>query len=275
MEKRDKKRLAIVAVYAVIFIGIAFLIYKWTRPTKTCFDGIKNQNEQGVDCGGVCAKNCPIKAKEKLIVRRTGFVEGGVVNNYDVFGEVNNPNITLGAGNFDYEFRVKDADGNLIAERKGKSFILPGDSKYLVETNIGSRKIPAGVELNVGNAEWVAANDYYERPALKVVNKNYNEISSGTGFAEATGLLKNESPFDFNSVLLRVIMADISGNIVAVNSTQMNTVKTGENRDFRVAWPNKFSGKAGNMNVQVEVNVFDSEAFFEKNFQLQKFQQLR
>jgi len=29
-------------------------------PLETCFDGIKNQDERGVDCGGVCEKRCSV-----------------------------------------------------------------------------------------------------------------------------------------------------------------------------------------------------------------------
>lgn len=275
MESRDKKRLIIIAIYAVIFFGVIFLVYRATRPAATCSDGIKNQNEQGIDCGGACAQACPVAAKENLLVRQTGWVESGVAGSYDIYGEVANPNVTLGSDRFDYAFRVTNAAGELVAERQGASFILPGDNKFLVETNIQSGAAPAKVELNIGNTGWVAVNSYYERPALKIVNKNYSEVSSGLGFAEATGLLKNESPFDFNSIQLRIILTGSDGKVVALNSTQMNTVQAGENRDFKVGWPNRFPGAVSNMDVQVEVNVFQSDAFYKKYFQPAQFQQLQ
>jgi len=36
---------------------------KKERPVETCFDGVKNQNEEGVDCGGVCR---PCEHRDKL-----------------------------------------------------------------------------------------------------------------------------------------------------------------------------------------------------------------
>ncbi|MFA4817642.1 MAG: hypothetical protein WC608_02825 [Parcubacteria group bacterium] len=273
MEKGDKKRLIIIAVYAAIFIGVVFLIYQWQKPAPNCFDGKQNQNEEGLDCGGVCAKKCPVTAKENLIVRQTGFVESGIADSYDVYAEVANPNSLVGSDKFSYKFSMKNAAGEVMAEPSGTSFILPADKKYIVETNIATKETPASVEMIVSDPRWVETNDTYEKPELKIVSKNYNEITSGVGFGEAIGLLKNESPFDFNSVKLRILLKDEGGKVIAINSTQMNTVNAGENRDFRVSWPNKFPGSVSQMDVQAEVNVFDSEAFVKKYFMPGKFQQ--
>lgn len=261
------------AVYAAIIIGVVFLIYQCRKPAPNCFDGKQNQDEQGIDCGGVCAKKCPVVAKENLIVRQTGYVESGITGSYDVYAEVANPNSYVGGNSFSYKFSIKNAAGEIMAEPAGTSFILPADKKYVIETNVATKDVPASVELNVNDPQWVEASDAYEKPALKVVSKNYNEITSGVGFGEATGLLKNESPFDFNSIKLRIILEDKNGKIVALNSTQMNTVQAGENRDFRVDWPSRFSGSVSQMDVQAEVNVFDSEAFVKKYFQPGRFQQ--
>jgi len=105
------------------------------------------------------------------------------------------------------------------------------------------------------------------------VNKNYSTISSGVGFAQATGLLRNKSPFDFNEIIVRVILKDNAGKILALNSTSMETVVSGQERDFRTFWPSKFPGAENvqDMETQVEVNVFDSEAFVKKYFDIQKF----
>ncbi len=275
MEMSDKKRYAIIAVYAAIFVGVVFLIYQWQKPAPDCFDGIKNQNEESVDCGGVCAKKCPVVAKENLIVRQTGFVESGIAGSYDIYAEVANPNSSVGSDRFSYKFSVKNAAGEIMAEPAGTGFILPADKKYIIETNVAAKDIPASVELSVGDLRWIETNDGYEKPELKVVSKNYDEITSGIGFSEATGLLKNESPFSFASINLRIILKNEEGKIVALNATRMNTVQAGENRDFRVSWPSRFPGSVSQMDVQIEVNVFDSEAFFKEYFKPEKFQQLQ
>lgn len=273
MERSQKKRLVIVGVYLAIFLLVVFGIYYWLKPGPSCFDNIQNQNEEGLDCGGVCAKKCDLAAQQDIAVLGAGFVNSGVANNIDIFGEVSNPNQTLGSGNFEYQFIVKNSADTAIANYSGTGFILPGEKKYILMPNISVQDIPAKVDLKIGKTQWTEANEFYEKPQLNVVYKNYTEISSGVGFFEATGLVKNESPFDFSNIKIAVILRDANEKIVTLNSTEMNTVIAGENRDFRVYWPNRFSGDVANMEVQAEVNIFNSEAFVKKNFKPQQFQQ--
>ena len=206
---REIKRVIIICIYLAIFIGIVFLIYQKNRPKPSCFDNVKNQNETGVDCGGVCAKACPTVAQQNIEVQQVGFVPSGVNGSFDLYGIVTNPNQTLGSDSFDYQFTVKNSSGSVIAAKSGTDFILPGETKYIVEPNVPMQDTPAVAELTIGKAEWQEANEFYEAPQLKVVNKNYSEITNGVGFAEATGLLKNESSLAFATVKLEIILRTI------------------------------------------------------------------
>lgn len=260
MEKRSTKRLTIILIYLALLSLISFVIYRAVVPEKTCFDKIKNQNEEDVDCGGVCAPCKKIVAQD-LAVQDNGFVENGRQGQYDFWALVSNPNGAFGAKSFQYEIKLRDAGGNIISEKSGTGFILPGEKKYVVENNLSSENVPVSAEFSISKTEWVEFNNYYERPDLKIVNKNYNQISSGVGFAEAFGLLKNESPYDFNVIKVQVVLKDVDGKIIALNSTEMRTVKSGEERDFRALWPNRFPGEVAGVEQQAEVNIFESDAF--------------
>lgn len=276
MEPTKKKKIIIISIYVAIFAFffslLVFKVFSWLRPAQTCFDKIKNQNEADVDCGGGCLKKCPAKAEFDLSVLSAGFVESGVANKYDLYGEVENPNSEFGSGQFNYVFTLKDSTGQAIAEKAGQGYILPGEKKYIVENNVESASVPVSAQLEIKENNWIEFMDY-EKPQLKIINKNYNEISSGLGFSEAIGLLRNESPFDFSAIKISVIVKDENNKIIALNSTQINSVRSGENREFRAFWPNKFFGSVRNMEVQAEVNIFDSESFAKKYIESQKFQE--
>lgn len=258
-------------VYLIIIALVSLFFYMILKPKETCSDKIKNQNEEGVDCGGVCSKCQAIKA-ENIKVGNKGYIDSGVEGKYDFWAEISNPNNIFGSQNFQYKVLFKDAGGNIAGERNGQSFILPGDKKYIIENNVLAKN-PASAELSISDVKWNEFSTDYEKPLLDVVNKNYNEISSGTGFSEAKGLLKNESPFDFSVIRVKVLLKDDAGKIVALNSTEMNAVKSREEREFRVFWPTRFSGKVSNIEAQSEINVFDSQNFLKRYFKEQQFQQ--
>jgi hypothetical protein len=58
MEKNLRKRWIIGLLYLVFFSLVVFFFYSVFKTKETCFDGLKNQNEEDVDCGGVCFKKC-------------------------------------------------------------------------------------------------------------------------------------------------------------------------------------------------------------------------
>lgn len=270
MVRNVKKRLIIISVYLALSLLLTFGLYNLLKPEETCLDKIKNQNEENIDCGGVCSA-CQKIVAQNLIVGQGGYLDSGTPGQYDFWGEVSNPNNTFGSRTFHYEIIFRDSSGNVSGRKSGDSFILPAEKKYIIENNILVSD-PASVEFVVSSPEWVEFNQYYERPNLKIVNKNYQEISSGTGFSEVVGLLKNESPFDFDLIKIKIIIREPGGKIIALNSTEMRTVKSKQEREFRAMWPKKFSGNVSNVEAQADVDVFNSQNFLKAYSVGQKFQ---
>lgn len=269
IEKRDKKRIVISSIYLVIFILILIPIIFKIIPNGTCSDGKQNQNEEGVDCGGVCQKFCEIKLNDSLVFKSVGIIETGVANEYAVYGEVLNPNKDYGSSNFDYIFDLKDANGVSLAKTEGTGFIFPGEKKYLIELGIKTSSYPVKADLEIKNISWKDFSGV-QKPQLAIVNRNFNETDQELGISSAIGVLRNESPFDFNEIKVQAIIKDSFGKIIALNSTKMNTVRSGEKREFKFLWANIIAG-AGNMEVQAETNIFRNDAFVRQYFPGQVF----
>ena len=59
--------------------------------TPTCFDGVKNQNEKGLDCGGVCTRICSGDISTPIVMWQRVFqVTPGV---YSAVAYIQNPNV--------------------------------------------------------------------------------------------------------------------------------------------------------------------------------------
>jgi hypothetical protein len=274
MESRATKRFIIISILVFSLVVFYSLIRLFFATRETCTDGIKNQNEEDTDCGGRCS---PCKKLDilPLSIEKVSLLPSGLASSYDVVARINNPNSIVGNKNFNYIIRLKSQSGEVLAERKSFGYILPGENKYIIENNIDSQIQPSSAELSILDSDWMEFNEHYERPQLMIVNKNYSEISSGVGFAEARGLLKNESPFDFDLIRIKIVLLDAGGEIVADNATEMRTVKSGEERDFRAVWPSRFPGEVRDMRVQADVNIFKSDTFIERFYKSEKFQEYK
>lgn len=274
MDERNRKikRSVILSIYALIFAFVSFIAYVMFGPEKeTCQDGIRNQNEEETDCGGVCQVCQRIEAAD-LITQGAEYIDSGIQGEIDLLGKVENPNNNFGSSIFEYQFNFKDESGNIFYSKKGSSFILPGEKKYIVENNVPISKKPATLDFEILSTEWKEFNSFYEKPAMKIINKRYDESANGPIFGEAVGILKNESPFDFNVIKIKVILRNSEDKILALNSTEMRTVKSGEEREFKAIWSSRFPGVVAKMEIQNEINIFDSQSFLERFYKPKKFQ---
>jgi hypothetical protein len=267
MMNRGIKRFTIIGIYLLIFGVFGALTYYILEPDPTCTDGKKNQSEERVDCGGVCSPCEAIIDAQELKVDEKYFVYGNK-NQYDVMAAVTNPNNKYGAVKFEYKFQLLDQAGAVLAERSGTNFILPDESKFIIELNLYSSINPYTTSFEIKDIQWDEFLEY-EEPKLSIYEKNYSEESEKN---VTTGLLRNESYFDFNTIEINIVLRDASGKPVALGKNEMRTINSQEERDFKLIWPYKFSENITTVDIKAEANVFDSDNFIKKYLPSRQFQ---
>ncbi len=260
MDHRKQKKAAFGFFYFAIFLLLGYLIYLPFKPPETCSDGRENQNETGIDCGGVCGL-CQVEpVLEDIEVTETAWVSDGS-GKFDLLGKIRNPNNDFGASKVAYEFEIIGSTGGILARESGKTFILPKEEKYVVETSIQLPSEPIQIKLTLTETKWEKFSGYREKPELDVYNRRFEKTSSGVGFGSAKGLVVNNSPFDFTIIDITVVLRDGSGRAVAIQKTDMRTLRAGRQQDFTLLWPSPFSGDVEKVEVQTDANVYDTDTF--------------
>lgn len=260
----------VVSVLALIGTGIYF---KYIRHQPTCFDDIQNQKEEGIDCGGPCL-SC-----ERLTIKdiKTEWMNFLLLkdNRYDLAARLNNPNPNFGLSSFEYTFKLYDKSGNLIKEQKGINFILPGQTKYLIEGNVSVTQEVDKIELVLekpAKAEWQKLKDY-QAPNIYVIDRQFRYLDERTGASLASGLIKNDSPYDFESIIVAVILFDEERKTIGVNKTEVRTVRAGEERYFSAPWFTSIKEEVRSLEMQAETNLLSDENFMRRYGVPEKFQE--
>ena len=259
-DPRIVKRINIGIFFLLLFSIIGFALFYVFSAPQTCFDGIKNQAEKEVDCGGTC-KPCADEASTKdIIVDKVAVALGGN-GTFDVIAKIVNPNDIVGASSFHYAFMLKDATGNIIATREGETFVLPADSRYVAElgVQVENNIAPASVDFVINNVKWEKLNEI-GKPQIGVFSKNFGANPAVEG-NEADGIIRNQSSFGLRKIFVVVILRSENGDIVGINKTEIDTVRTKEDRDFRLTWPYQLSAPIQSMEVDTQSNTFDSQNF--------------
>ncbi len=274
--QRRAKQAFIIFLYLLflgVFLGGLFWAFFYTAPT--CTDGKQNQDETGIDCGGVCSQYCVADlASEPLVIEDTELLAYSAATS-DAIGTVTNKNTKAALKSATYTFRVYDKNGMITTEQSGKFSLLPRESRILSALGL---TVPFArdlkTELVITEEEWVAFVDFTEPPNIRVANQQFTLLSGSAGYAEAKGLLQNESPYDIRTLTIVVVVRDSIGKALSVNKTVMNTVQSGERRDFRLVWPQAFAGTPEKTDMQVHFDMLVEDAFIQQYFPGGEFQSL-
>jgi hypothetical protein len=264
MDYRRRKQTIIVLILAVFFgLILGFIYFKYLKADPTCSDGKKNQGETSVDCGGPCI------ACERLLIEPVKIEWVKAINTagnvYDLVAKMENPNKNFGLSKMDYSFKLFDSDNNLLKEQKGSTFILPGQKKYLMEINIDAGKTVNHLELAVSNSdktEWKKLNDNFETPNIFVRERQFKYLENNQG--EASGIIKNDSSFDFGEITVSIVLFSESKEILGINKTKVNSVLSGEERHFSTLWFEPVNGEIKSIEITAETNTFLDEAYMNR-----------
>ena len=203
------------------------------------------------------------------------IVYGGP-SQHDVLIKIHNPNDNYGASKFSYTTTLKDASGAVVASKTSTSFILPKETKYLVQVGLETSATPVLAELSIENAiEWQSFTGFKESPDITIGHKQYGPVPSGVGFGQAVGTLVNQSNFDFQVIHVKVVLRDSAGKPLAVNSTEMRTVIADERRDVGpLIFPSYFPGDVASVEMEPEADMYHSENFIKQYLPGGDFQRL-
>jgi hypothetical protein len=217
-------------LFLIFWAAVGSGIYYHYKPQPNCFDNLQNQNEGGVDCGGVCARVCtPDKATVEVArVSMFPLTESRV----SVLGEVRNPNDLWAAADVSYTFKIYDAAGTLITSFPGHSYLHAEEIKYIASPNVELPKgqSPAKADLVIDAVTWRKPADF-QKPDLAVAVVRTESAPT----LIVHGTLVNNGAVPVTADLTAIFYGE-SGE-AGVSETSLEHLNPGETREFAIFHP--------------------------------------
>ncbi len=253
---KNLKRIIIISVYLLAIVIFALVIYFIFKPDPSCSDGIKNQGETGIDCGGPCGACQQKITHQKLEVKSIELASDGQGGN-DILIKVYNPSEEYGARSF--QFIIADDQGN--KSQSYQDFILPKEEKYIIITGYALNKGATNIQVGIDNEniDWRRAINYRD-PKLIIYNDRYELSTTGGNYAKIIGLLVNKSAVDYETVKVKGILRDQDGKFLGGSYHIINTLPANSKREFLIQFPNNL-GEVNNIETQAETNIFSSDNY--------------
>ncbi len=234
-----------IAIFLIVVIGMAgFLFFK---PKATCFDGKKNQNEENVDCGGICTA-CLGETKDIIVLWSNVFSLGN--GKYEVASLLKNPNLFAGLPELKYRFKIYDTNNILIAIREGQTFMNPNEEYLIFETDIsGGERIPKRVFIEFDNLNWRRIEK--ERPQIFILEKNFNDAI----FPMLEAKVSNKSLVSLNNIEAAAILFDAEDNAIGVSITKIDSLPPESSGSISFTWPGKFNEIPASSKILIRNNL--------------------
>jgi len=226
----------------VIAIGIPafFIFYK----APTCFDGVQNGNEQGVDCGGGCQRLCPSAFFAPSVAwTRLQNVAPGL---YNVAAYIINPNQNAGATSAPYHVIVYDDQGVQITEYSGTVTLPPHRNTlaFKAAVNMGKR-IPAKALFEFTSyPDWKIKAD--PLTAITIGDKKYAEDVNSSSLSVS---INNTGLNEIGTTDVYAVLYDKDGNALGFSKTIIDSIPGQGSAIAPFTWPVSFDNKV----ISIEV----------------------
>lgn len=174
---------------------------------------------------------------------------------FSLVAQIVNPNATIAARRIAYHFVVRDPSGRELARQAGESYLLAGQSKFIIAPRLEiASGSPDQVLFQTDAVNWTILTPRTDL-SLAILQQNAGLTPEGNFFVE--GLIKNESGFGIRAVDVQALVFDrLSERLLAVNATRRDDLQPQESRYFRMLWPGKIENY-GQIQISALVNLLD------------------
>lgn len=257
MDWGTRRKFTIIAVLFLIvtIVGMYFIYIFFIREVPTCTDGKRNQDERGIDCGGVCVKMCTADALPLVTVwQRVVPISDGV---YSAAAYIENQNKTGGIRKLRYEMKVYDKKNILITEPiMGETYIGPNQKTVIIENNIYvGNSIPQTVFFKwLPPITWERTLPGWENIYIK---SDSEKIADSTTAPKISARLINTHPtYDYVNLPVAILVYNNQGNLLTLSNTLVDILPHQGDAMVYFTWQKPFTESVGTIEIIPLINPF-------------------
>lgn len=215
--------------------------------TYSCFDGLQNGEERGVDCGGACVRICALDTIPPKILWANSFEI--VPGQYNTVAYVENLNEIAATRQLKYTLELYDGN-TLVTTRTGATILPPNsiypifegriitDGREITETKLILEPVEVWQPANLGREQFrtsgINLTGADAQPRLDVSIENTELTSAGR--VEIVATLFNES-----------------GAPLTASQTYVDDISPRSSKDIVFTWPNSIAKTVSSCIIPTDV----------------------
>ncbi len=229
--RRGLKQFLFGTIYLLIIAGIAtgaYLLLFRARPS--CDDGILNQNEEAIDCGGKCDA-CEVKELAvELVSQQVMGVQS--IRKASIMLTFRNPSIDYWVNDFTYRADLYNILGAKVSSFEGRSSIPPNGRRIIPIAGIDIDPRDVGtVQVTILDSQWVVISEYSN---VQVASSNIKAAVTSSERIKVTGTMSNNSPDLISKFRVGAVVYGKDGTPKAISQTVIEDFQGFSKRDFEI-----------------------------------------
>ena len=232
---------------AVVAAFIAILSIATLYKSPTCTDGVENQGEAGIDCGGPCSFLCAELQQPPTVLFTKAFTDS-TTGRTVVVASIENKNNTSAAKNVPYHAILYGPNRTLIQSVAGTIDLPPGATATVFVPNIISGK--QTVVSAFLNIDAISINWFTMTVDPRIVPGVSNTIQGGTTDApRIEAILANGSTATLTNVKTVVLVRDSSREVIAASQTIVPVIHPQGTASAIFTWNSAFQGMPASIEI--------------------------
>ncbi len=241
-----RRRFLYIFILALVVVPpTAFYIWKSQQKPPSCTDGIQNQDERGVDCGGICKLACffEVTAEPTIQWSRAYYVTKGV---YNLVAYIQNPNVNFISKSTPYTFKVYDENNVLLATREGEVALPTAKLFPIFEPGIDvGERVPKKVVFEFTEPlTWIEYGG--DKPELSVSDVVLSRLDESP---KLSAKVSNKTLNQYRGVEVVAILYDVEGNGFASSRTFIDRIGDKQTKDIYFTWPETFTASTSRIEI--------------------------
>lgn len=240
-----RRFMILLIVGTFVATSLALVLISTFYKTPSCSDGVQNQGENGIDCGGPCAYLCTDLEKPPTILFTNVLETNGRT---DIIALVENKNIDAAAKNVKYDVSLY-GEGQIFLQKIVGTTDLPPRTTvpiYIPGMTAGNQKIvSAFLNIEASSPQW-----FHLSAGSITLPTVMNATQTGTPKApRIQAILANPMSIKMFNVQVIVLVRDINKNIIAASRTVIPAIPAQGNATAIFTWNEAFSGVPASIEV--------------------------
>lgn len=253
MSWASRRRAIIVIILSAIGIAVLAAFYMtFFYKAPSCSDGVENQGETGVDCGGPCQYLCVSQERAPTVLFTKAISNGK--GRTDVIASVENSNVTAAAKDIPYTVTLYDARQVFVQQVTGTLDLPPSATVpvYIHGISSGSQEaIRAFLVIASSTPRWFTmTNNSIIKPVV-----TSTALGGSADSPRIDAVLKNASIVQLSNVPVVVFVRNEQGEVIAASRTVIPIVPPQGEATATFTWNTAFPSAPAAIEVMPVISL--------------------